>query len=115
MNRHDFIDWLLTHYNTPESSFESLFNKYNNGLLDNLNYDFLKNDLEKKFNFLPEIKEINNFANKNLESDDKCEALIHIKRIKNLETIEMIEFDENLKNKIRSFLLKYGKKPAFDK
>ena len=115
MNRHDFIDWLLTHYNTPESSFESLFNKYNNGLLDNLNYDFLQSELEKNFKFLPEIKEINTFFCKKPEVIKKCKALQHVNELKKLETVNMIEFDENLKNKIRDFLSKYGKKPAFDK
>ena len=44
----------------------------------------------------------------------KCEALQHIEEIKSLPQVEMKDFNDDLKNKIRAFLEKHNKKASFD-
>lgn len=115
MNKHDFIDWLLARFNVSESSYDSLFYKYSKGLIDKLNFSEIKKIIDSNYYNLPSIKEINDFINrKEIIISSKCEALQHIEKIKSISRVEMKDFNEDLKNKIRAFLEKHNKKASFD-
>lgn len=115
MNKHDFIDWLLARFNISESSYDSLFYKYSKGLIDKLNFVEVKKIINSNYHYLPSVKEINDFINeKEIIISSKCEALQHIEEIKSLPQVEMKDFNDDLKNKIRAFLEKHNKKASFD-
>lgn len=118
MDRIEFISWLLRFFNVSDFIFQSEMPKYNNGLLNNLDYVGLKGFIEQTCKTRPNSVEINKMATMykffsgNVNKDP---ALRHIERIKLEPHIEMKSFDEYLKDKIRKFCSKNGITPCFDR
>lgn len=121
MNKAEFINWLISNYDNDEDNISNTIKIYSNGLIDTWDFNRIKSYLEEKSSFgtLPEVYEIGKIARENKfilsVSSSKGEALQHIAQMKSEPRVEMHNFDDELKNKIRAFCSKYGITPIFDK
>lgn len=116
MDKSNFIHWLFDKFQVNDNEYEIKFNQYFKGLKNDLNFMGLKNHIEASENSLPSFLEINNIQIKEkVLSSHKCEALQQIEQIRNEKKAEFSDFNEDLKNKIRSFCAKYGITPCFDR
>lgn len=116
MDKSNFIHWLFDNFQVNDNEYEIKFNQYFKGLRNGMNYDGLKNHIEATETTLPSFLAINNIQLKEkVLSSHKCEALQNIEQLRNEKKAEFSDFDEYLKNKIRSFCAKNGITPCFDR
>lgn len=119
MDKANFISWMFDHYQVNDNEYEFKFNQYFKHLRGDLNFDGLKAQLESEnMTELPSCMTLNNMTVKVLvtqTNDHMTEALRHIKAIKAEKHIEMEDFDDYLKDKIRAFCSKNGITPCFDR
>lgn len=116
MDKSNFIHWLFDNFQVNDNEYEIKFNQYFKGLRSGMNYDGLKNHIEATETTLPSFLAINNIQLKEkVLSSHKCEALHNIEAIKNEKKVDFKDFDECLKNKIRSFCSKNAIIPCFDR
>lgn len=119
MDKANFISWLFDQYQINDNEYELKFNQYFKHLRSDLNYIGLKAQLESENTTdLPSCTILNNMTIKvlvNPINDYRTEALRHIESIKSETYTEMKDFDEYLKDKIRSFCSKNGIIPSFDR
>lgn len=119
MDKAGFIHWLFDQYQINDNEYEIKFNQYFKHLRSDLNFIGLKAQLESEtITELPSCMTLNNLTVKvlvNPINDYRTEALRHIESIKSESYTEMKDFDEHLKNKIRTFCTKNGITPCFDR
>lgn len=119
MDKIDFIYWLLNHFDVSDFIFEREIDKYTNGLLKDIDYLKLQTHIEKYSAHRPSVIELNKIAVTNKffvkQEEIKSPALRHIAYLKATRMKgTMKDLDDDLKDKIRAFLSKYGKTPSFD-
>lgn len=116
MDKAGFIHWLFDKFRVNDNEYEIKFNQYFKGLRNDLNFIGLKNHIETTESVLPSFLAINNISLKEqVLSSQKCEALQELNSFRNEPHVEMTNFDEYLKNKIREFCSKNGITPCFDR
>lgn len=118
----DFINWLLNYYNVSDGQFATELHKYNNGLTDKIDFNKLKDYVMNTYSLRPGVIELNKVSTIYkffvfVDNDsDKCSALKYYDYLKKTScNTPMSDFPEDLKEKIRQTLNKYGIKPCFDK
>jgi hypothetical protein len=114
-----FIHWLFDQYQMNDNEYDLKFNQYFKHLRNDLNFKGLQAQLlTDETTELPSCITLNNMTVKvivNPITDHRTEALRHIEAIQKEEYTEMKDFDNYLKEKIRSFCTKNGITPCFDK
>lgn len=112
-----FINWLLNQYNVPDLVFENELNKYNNGLFDSIDFDILKNHVEKHCKSKPTVIEINRIVTQNdytVKLYPRSPALQHAVDIQKTQHVEMKDFPPELKLKINKMCEKLGMPKRFE-
>ena len=119
MDKASFISWLFDRFQVNDNEYDLKFNQYFKHLRSDLNFKGLQAQLEAdNSSDMPSCMTLNNMTVKvivNPINDYRTEALRHIEAIKSEEYTEMKDFDEYLKDKIRSFCSKNGITPCFDR
>lgn len=118
MDKINFIDWLLRFYDVSDVIYQNDLSKYNNGLIDGLDYDGLKGFIEQTCKYRPSAIEINSIATKYkffTKKEYRCPALIHWEYIKKTaHKGTMKDLPEETKNKILAFTQKMGIKSCLE-
>lgn len=119
MDRIAFISWLLRFFGVSDYIFQSEMPKYNNGLLNNLDYDGLKGFIEQTCKTRPNSVEINKIATmykffSKEESHYKCPAVKHIEKIKQEPRYTMHDLPQSTKDAILALKEKIGIKTCLD-
>ena len=117
MNKFDFINWFLNRYNVSDSEFENELNKYNNGLIRSVDFQLLKEHIEKHCKFKPSVNDLNRIVKMNDYIEKvypRCYALQHAIDIQKTEHIEMKDFPIDLKRRINALCNKLGMPKRFE-
>lgn len=117
MSKIDFINWLLNRYNVSDIEFENEMNKYNNGLIDSIDFIKLQSHIESHCKNKPTITELNRIAKINDYIEKvfpRCYALQHAIDIQKTEHIDMKDFPIDLKIRINALCNKLGMQKRFE-
>jgi len=118
MDKLDFLNWMFDFYKTSEYIVTNEIMKYNNGLLNNIDFEKLQNYVKNYVPTRPNVIELNKYATMYKfflnTCKNKCPALLHYQYIKETSGEgNMNDLPVETKQKIINFLKICGKEPKF--